>query len=55
MNAVAGVGALVDVRGPLVERHRTDLEQQADEQQTGAGDQQAVPTGGLAAMLPRSR
>ena len=42
MNPVTGVGAPgVDVGGPGVERHRTELEQQADPEQRHAGEQQA--------------
>ena len=35
-------GALVDVGRPCVERHRTDLEEQADEDEERARDEQAV-------------
>ena len=41
-----GRGALVGVGGPRVERHRADLEEQADEQQHDAGDEQAVEVAG---------
>ena len=49
MKPVTGVGrALVDVRGPRVERHGADLEEQADEQQDDTGHEQAVEVAGRA-------